>query len=335
MDKTLVIGDVHAVPQELLDCEALVELIVNSVKKHKCETVLFLGDSFHTHDILNSRVVDFWLRAFKEISLCSWKPGVGGPEIITICGNHDQLTPTIRHPHALEAFKNSCVVVDSPIQYNGCCFMPYYWNPEEFVEEAVKLKDQNSDVDTLFCHQTFMGADGGLGDLSKDSVEPSAVPFKRILSGHIHTPMKLGKVWYIGAPRWRTLSDADIETRNLYVLEQGKAPVAIPTNTHCVRIYKFEDSEDQPLSINLTQDGLNRSDIRITINGSSAYISKRMLELKAQYNAKCRGVPVRNKLAKASESEGIQNAFTRFGSNFNPPNGTNRETLLKEIYGRM
>jgi DNA repair exonuclease SbcCD nuclease subunit len=328
VDKTLVIGDVHAVPQELPDCEALVGLIVDSVKKHKCETVLFLGDSFHTHDILNSRVIDFWLKTFKRI--CS-----SGANIITICGNHDQLTPTIRSPHALEAFKNSCIVVDSPIQHNDCCFMPYYWNPEEFVEEAVKLKDQNPDVETLFCHQTFMGADGGLGYLSKDSVEPSAVPFKRVLSGHIHTPMKLGKVWYIGAPRWRTLSDADIETRNLYVLEQGKTPLAISTNTHCVKIYKFEDSEDQSLNIKLTQDELTRSDIRITINGSSAYISKRMLELKAQYNAKCRGVPIRNKLAKASESEGIQNAFIRFGSNFNPPNGTDREFLLKETYGRM
>jgi hypothetical protein len=147
--------------------------------------------------------------------------------------------------------------------------------------------------------------------------------------------MRFGKVWYIGAPRWRTLTDAEVETRNIYILESGKAPVAIPTNTHCTRIFRLEDSEVAPVKIDMTQEQLKLADLRITINGTQDYISKRMVELKAQYNAKCRGVPVRGRLAKASESEGIDNAFKRFAQAFTPPNGTDREQLLKEAYGRF
>jgi hypothetical protein len=147
--------------------------------------------------------------------------------------------------------------------------------------------------------------------------------------------MRFGKVWYVGAPRWRTLTDAEVETRNIYILETGKPPVAIPTNTHCARIYKFEDSEAAPVQINLTQDELTRADLRITVAGDLPYITKRMSELKGKYNAKCRGVPTRSKLAKASESEGIDKAFSRFAQDFNPPNGTNPNLLMKEVCARF
>jgi hypothetical protein len=147
--------------------------------------------------------------------------------------------------------------------------------------------------------------------------------------------MRLGKVAYFGAPRWKTLTDAETEIRNIYILEPGKPPIAIPTNTHCTRIYKFDDSEETPLNINLTDDELSRADLRITVLGSSDYISKRMTELKAKYNAKCRGVPVRSRLAKASESEGILTAFNRFSESFTPPNGSDKKVLLKEAYERI
>jgi DNA repair exonuclease SbcCD nuclease subunit len=326
--KTVVVGDVHAVPQELLDCEALWRLVMETVKKYDVDQVLLLGDQFNTHDIVNTRVIDFWMNSIKTM-------GVGGPEVIALVGNHDQLTPTIRHPHAMVPYQDVCVVVDRPMRILNSCYMPYYANPVEFVESAVKLHCNNSDVDTLFCHQTFSGADQALGFYSKDAVEPSAVPFKRILSGHIHKPMRFGKVWYVGASRWRTLTDAETETRNIYVLESGKAPIAIPTNTHCIRIYKFEDSEDAPAQIDLTPEQLKLADLRITINGTSDYIAKRMTELKAQYNAKCRGVPVRGRLAKASESEGIDNAFQRFAKAFSAPNGTSQEQLIKEVHARF
>ena len=335
MAKTLVIGDVHATPQEIGDCEALWSLVIETTCKYKCDEVVLLGDQTHTHDILNTRVIDFWMNAFKELAACRWVKNDVGPLITVIVGNHDQVSPSIRDPHSMISFKHLVTVVDKPMRVGAACYMPYYYNPIEFIEEAVKLKEGNPNVDTLFCHQTFCGASDGLGFYLKDSVEPSAVPFKSIIVGHIHKPMHLGKVWYVGSPRWRTLTDAETEARHIYVLEDGKEPIAIPTNTHCIKIYKYEDSEKEPLSINLSQEELALADLRITINGTSDYIAHRMTELKAKYNAKCRGVPIRGKLAKASESEGIQNAFLRFSKAFTPPNGTNQVYLYKEAYGRL
>ena len=330
MPKTLIVGDVHATPQEIPDCEALLKLIFDSIKNYKCDSVIFLGDQFNTHDILNSRVVDFWTKAINDLS-----------DLIRsyfLIGNHDQLTPTIRNPHSMVSFYSAPTdICDSPRGYpelNACC-MPYYVNPLEFIEAANKLKEANPTIDTLYCHQTFSGADEGKGFYSKESVEPTAIPFKRIISGHIHKPMQLGKVFYPGAPRWRNLTDAEVAVRNIFVWEQGKIPNAIPTNTHCVRIYRVEDSEEVPFKASFTAEDLIRADIRVTITGTQEYISKRILELRSKYNAKCRGVPTRQKLIKTSESEGIDKAFSKFGSYFTPPNGSEKDLLLKEVSGRL
>jgi DNA repair exonuclease SbcCD nuclease subunit len=327
--KILVIGDVHCTPGEIQDCYELLRLIKEIVKKYEVEHVIFLGDQHHCHNALDSRVVAFWTDVIHYGLKCRQT---------YLIGNHDFANPTVMQPHSMVAHKlvSGVHIVDYPNRIvNDYCAMPYYSNPIDFINDANKLKEQNPECEMLFCHQTFARADGGLGYFSKEEVEPSAIPFKTIWSGHIHTPMRLGKVFYPGAPRWRTLTDAETEVRNIYVLEEGKEPIAIPTNTHCIKIYKYDDSEAAPLSINLTEDELTRADIRITINGTSDYISHRMTELKAKYNAKCRGVPIRGRLAKASESEGISKAFLRFGSNFTPPNGTDKELLLKEAYGRI
>jgi hypothetical protein len=330
MAKLLLVGDVHATPGEIQDCEALLSLIVETIDKYSVDKVVFLGDQHHCHATLDSRVVGFWTDAIHH------KLGI---ESAFLIGNHDFLTPSIMMPHSMVAHKlvDGVTIVDSPVQLDNtfCCAMPYFYNPEEFVKACIKFKDENPGVNVLLCHQTFMGADEGLGFFSKDAVEPSAVPFKIIISGHIHKPMRLGKVWYLGSPRWRTLSDAEVKTRNICVLEEGKVPTLIPTNTHCVKIYRFEDSELSPAEISLTQDELKRADIRVTINGTSDYISKRIGELKARFNAKCRGVPIHNKALKAHESEGIEKAFQNFCRDFNPPNGTDKETLSKEAHARL
>jgi DNA repair exonuclease SbcCD nuclease subunit len=163
VSKCLVIGDVHAVPQELPDCEALWRLVVETAEKYRVDSILLLGDLHNTHDILNTRVIDFWLSSFSTYAS-------NGIPISLLVGNHDQLTPTIRNPHSLQAYENLCEVVDKPCKIEStyeACAMPYYANPVEFIEDAVKLKAEYPDVDTLFCHQTFSGADQALGFYSQ------------------------------------------------------------------------------------------------------------------------------------------------------------------------
>jgi DNA repair exonuclease SbcCD nuclease subunit len=328
--KTLIVGDVHATPQELGDCEALLKLVIDSVEKYKVDLVVFLGDQYNNHNILDCRVLNFWTEVFNSIRA----------SVVCLLGNHDQVSPTCRFPHSMVAHRDisECLtVVDFAKGIIGTkfCAMPYYYDPVEFIKDANELKQNCPDCNLLFCHQTFVGADQGLGFYAQDAVEASAIPFKIIVSGHIHKPMKLGKVWYPGSPRWRTLADAEVEQRAIYILEPGKPPVAISTNNHCTRIYRLEDSETNPVKITLSEPELAHADIRISITGTVDYISKRMTELKNKYNAKCRGVPTRSRLVKVSESEGIENAFQRYCGNFVPPNNTDKNLLLKEVYARI
>jgi DNA repair exonuclease SbcCD nuclease subunit len=323
----LIVGDVHVVPQELGDCQALVGLIDSEIQRPDVDFVVFMGDQHHNHNVLDSRCVAFWAETIKRLEV----------PMYFIIGNHDFVTPTIMQPHSMVAHKRNgvgVIIVDEPCSDREYAFMPYYPDPVKFVEDAVKLK-QRCGYDTLFCHQTFVGADEGKGFYSQEAVDPSAVPFNTIISGHIHKPMKLGKVLYVGAPRWRTLTDAEVAKRYIYRMDDNGKIALIPTNTHCVRIYKYEDSEDSPITINLTPEQLKLADIRITVNGTSEYIAKRVAEFKAQYNAKCRGVPIRGKLVKASESEGIDKAFQKFSNMFVAPNGTDKQLLLQELSKRL
>ena len=328
--RILLVGDPHCKPQVLDDCDRLWGLVENSVVTYKPNTILLLGDQHHSHDVLNSRVIDFWTDCINTIR--------GNCDVVQLVGNHDQLTPTIRHPHSLIPYKEISTVVDSPMflkELDGCA-MPYYHDPEEFVKDACQLHENHPDCKVLFCHQTFKGADKAIGFFDPNAIDQDLIPFKRIVSGHIHKPMQLGKVFYPGSPRWDNLGDAAVESRNIFLLEPGKPPFPITTNGHCTRIYRLEDSELVPLEdTNLVIEDLTLADIRVTVTGSADYVTKRITELKAKYNAKCQGKLVKSRLSKTSASEGISEAFGRFSSNYYPTNGTDIGKLIEIAAARL
>ena len=139
MSKVLVIGDVHATPGEIQDCEALWRLVGETYNKYDCDSVLLLGDIHHTHDILSTPVIDFWTKAFNDYK---------GIPIVALCGNHDQFSPTIRHPHSLISYQELCIVVDKPVKlpHLKACAMPYYVDPVAFINDAAVLKELNPDI---------------------------------------------------------------------------------------------------------------------------------------------------------------------------------------------
>lgn len=331
LKKTLVIGDVHCTPQEINDCIGLGNLIIKTVKDHKPERVLFLGDLYNTHDVLNTRCIDFYKDLFDSIFRAIGKY----PHIIV--GNHDQYTPSIRHPHALLAhlFEGGPTIIDRPVVLDdGICAVPYFYDPKEFVQAVKELKEQNPQSEVLFCHQTFDGADLGEGFYAKDAVNPEDVPFRSVISGHIHSPMKLGKVVYIGAPRWRTLTDAKISERNLWLLGGG-SPILIPTSKSCRRIYKFVDHWKTPAEININDDELALADIRVDIYGDPEYIKNRIQELRAKYNIRYRTFPLYEKRLGVSEAMGVKKALEAFLNTYKAPLGTPTELLKEKIEDRF
>jgi hypothetical protein len=52
-------------------------------------------------------------------------------------------------------------------------------------------------------------------------------------------------------------------------------------------------------------------DLKLSVTGTTEYISQRITYLKNKYNAKCQGNPIKSRLSKAAASEGISEAFGR------------------------
>jgi DNA repair exonuclease SbcCD nuclease subunit len=331
----LLVGDYHVVQPELDDCLALKKLVLSTIDNDtKIDGVIFTGDLFHSHNLLNTAVLEFWSTFFDDLV-----KKVG--KIIAICGNHDMYSPTIMHPHALIAFKGKyepmLKIIDKPTYlFDNVVAFPYYSDPVKFLEDCHSLKEQHPTATTIICHQTFDGAEYTEGFYVKDAANPVSVPFDNIISGHIHSGTKFGKVWYPGSPRWKTLSDANVN-KFIYVVdfaEDGSYKVfnEISTSPACKKIVKFIDKEGEETIIT---DISSNSDVRVDIYGSSDYISKKMIEYKSKFNAKCRTFPNKVKTTRVSEADGIDSSFSRFSSSFKPPKGTDLNLLVETAGDRL
>lgn len=329
--KNLVVGDVHATPDELEDCEALLQFVVKVAKEHDVNTVTFLGDQYDTWDVVNTKCIDFWQRW-----LCKLATVVDAN--VCLVGNHDQVSPTHQYPHAMLAHQVESYVISKPgtPPLPNCIAMPYFHDPVAFVSAVKELVAQNPQAHTLFCHQTFQGAKYDNGFFAKDAIQLDDVPesIRYVISGHIHTPQVIGKrCLYPGSPRWRTLSDANID-RSILLFEHTESSTRlvsrVPTGDVCRRIWYFQDYPDQPY------DGLGaiaKDQIRIDVYGpNDKYVRERETELKAKYGARTRGFPDRQRRTEVSEAEGIETSFARFSDLFEPPRGTPR-AILKTMIG--
>jgi len=340
--KALIVGDYHATPQELKECKALADLIYRSVVEHEVELLILLGDQYHHHAIANTAVIDFW-QGFLARYRCDKPKHL--KQISMLVGNHDFYSPTIMKPHTLITHIDPLVntyeeqwpqIVDEPTYMcPNVSTMPYYPDPEEFLKDAIRLKERCPDNEVLICHQTFNGATFSEGFYAKDAVNPASVPFKYIISGHIHNQHAFGNVWYPGSPRWRTLSDAN-EHKYIYVVDLAKGidiKAKIPTYPTCRRIVKLRVEEFvTPLSLPVETENI---DYRVDIYGSQTFITEQTLYYKSKLNARCRPFPTNKKTARLTESDGIIESFNKYSNNFKAPKGTDNNLLLREAGGRL
>jgi DNA repair exonuclease SbcCD nuclease subunit len=326
----LLVGDPHVTPRELEDCQKLADLIVEQATIKKVEGVIFLGDLYHANSIVHTPAIEFWNTLFERLYYLKLN-------IISLVGNHDQFSPTIRHPHALIIHRGKSeirhvIVVDETMGMGifGC--MPYYSDPDEFLKQALLLKERNPDISTLICHQTFNGAKFNEGFYAKDSVDPSKVPFN-IISGHIHSEHTFGNVWYPGSPRWRTLNDAN-QNKYIYVVDfktkSWTLESSISTAGICKKIVCYKDTAEEPLQV-----AEENADVRVDVYGTPDYIKTRVLELKARFNAKCRTFTTKTKTQKISEQDGISESFYKYSASFSPPNKTPINLLETEVKDRL
>lgn len=337
----LLVGDYHAEPSDLDDCRRLADLIVSTAVEHKA-TVLFMGDQYHTHAIIHAEVQLFWIQFYQRLRDAN-------VSTISLIGNHDKpgsahskATAMLAHKHQTQVVHEPYVVHTrislSPDHEPVMLFLPYYDDTEEFV----KVCNEYSKVPTLFCHQTFNGAAYDNGFYDKHGVDPNLIPQKQVISGHIHAPQEFSKVWYVGAPRWRTLSDADTE-RAIWLVdvkEDGSVNKISSFNTGlvCRKICTFVDNQK-----NWTDDEGEewappflspKHEWRVDIHGTAEYIDKRMPVYRIMH-AKVRTFRTELEQPKVKESEGVAVAFEKWVDDYQPQHGTDKNVLRETLKERV
>lgn len=322
--RLLIVGDYHAEPSDLDDCQNLANLIIEKAVEHQA-TVLFTGDQYHTHAIIHAEVQLFWLSLYQRLK-------DAGIESISLVGNHDRPGSSHSKASSMLAHVHHTHVIREPfLMYGVMLFVPYMDDGQAFVDVCNK----HPKVHTLICHQTFNGSKYENGIYAKDGVDPNLIPQVQVISGHIHSPQEFDKVWYVGAPRWRTLADANTD-RAIWLVDfnmDGSINSRTPFDTGkvCRQIFKLEDHEGgTPLPQHLDR----RHEWRIDVHGTAAYIEQRVPELKAA-GAKVRTFKTELDQPKVKESEGIDVAFGKWVEQFQPQYGTDKDVLKGLLNDRV
>lgn len=332
--KTLVIGDVHAKVEDLDDCESLHKLIIDIAQKYSVDKIIYMGDQFNAHAVKHIEVERFWLEKFSVFKN-------QGTEVIVLVGNHDRPGNAASRANSLQSFKSYVTVVDEPIVRDSILFLPYYHSPEKMVEDANKFPNTK----LIFCHSSFSGGhyDNGTAIKTdafygKDVVNPDDLPQSLIVSGHIHTSAKFGKVNYIGSPRWLTMSDANKE-RFIYVFDvdefAGKYDIikAESTGEVCNRTWQLDYFPDDLCENELAAVRFGDK-VLLNIKGPLAFCeeSKKVFSGKGY---RTRVFSTDRGVVRVSEAEGISVAFNKHVANYQPKYGTSKkilENMLKERF---
>lgn len=316
--RVMVVGDPHVTADELPDCRELLAFVLKKCEETNTKKVLFLGDLFHTHAILHVEVLAFWNNCVEGLL-------DRGIESMALVGNHDRPGNQESTANALMGI-HGLKVIDGPEEIEGVLFYPYTADHKKFVEVC-----QASKAKVLVCHQTFNGSVFENGFYAKDGIDPALIP-QTVISGHIHAPQKFGNVWYPGAPRWRILSDANID-RFIYLMDIHEAGFLIldsfPTGDVCRRTHSFDISPESPD----VPEGLV-GDVRVDIRGPSSWVLEKKEEMQAR-GFKVRTFPVTEKKIQVRESDGVKTALRKFLSGFSPDNGTPIDLLLKTVEQRF
>lgn len=328
--KILVIGDVHAQPSDLEDCERLREFVVQESVKNKVDKVVFMGDQYHTHSIKHVEVEKFWINFFDELNHNNIKT-------IALVGNHDKSGNISADATAMQSHQKEIKVVDTPYLEDNILFMPYNPNGAKFIEICNSYASSSKYV---FAHVSCIGGEYENGfkiEAGSDTIEVSEVPQEHIVSGHIHKPSKFGKLLYVGSPRWLDMGGANISRGiNLINIDNSGNIVSndtISTDKVLARKWQFDHTEEFSCLDKLSEIP-NTDTVLINIKGTSLFC-KESKEKIARPKTYFRVFPTDTSNIRLYESNGIKESLKLLFDSYSPKNGTGKEVLKTMINDRV
>ena len=275
MKKAVIVGDPHITVSNLKESELLLSFIQKTIIDSGADSVIFMGDQFHTHSLIRVEVQQFWKK---------WLINLGNiANVYALVGNHD-MRMVLGQPvneNAMDVFKllNNVFIIDKPTVIHGIGMSPYIIDHHNFKDY---VKDLNSKV--LFAHQTFLGSVFDNGFYAPEAVDIQELHFEQIISGHIHEEQTVGKCHYVGTPKWDGLSDAN-KDKGIWVFDFKDGLITNKTFISSKAVL-------QPIVKHIVTEGeevpkINENEkVYLELRGSAAWITKTKKKYKGIANIK-------------------------------------------------
>ncbi len=174
--------------------------ICEYAEEHYCEGIIHLGDFFDNRKSINIKVI---LKALQIIEMLT----TTFTEVKLLVGNHDTIYKDDIHNTLLSMFERyqDEIIVDRPEKVFGdILLVPWLFNKE--------ILKNDYKCDTLMGHFEMNGvAMNEAGSVMEGSSLSTGdfKNFKKVYSGHFHTPGKYGNIQYLGSPFHTSFSDVD------------------------------------------------------------------------------------------------------------------------------
>lgn len=314
----MFVGDPHVVWDEIEDCNALINQVLEVCTEHNVDTVIWLGDLHHTHSIVRIEVMEWWNKVLgNTLSHISH---------IVIVGNHDRPTEQSKSGHALIPLQHlpNVTVIDKPKNIQNVLFLPYINDTEVLIHECNSVQ-----TDSVVCHATFIGSKFSNGFIPDGGVDETRIKQNQVISGHIHVNQQFGKVFYPGSPRWRDMGEAN-EDKSIFIadLQLGTFSGFKKIKSKCRAIKKLF-WQDEQLELPSLNDFSGK--LIVEINGSRDYIAKASEQIKKiRPGAIIKPNYTEKKENVLSEARGIQPALMEFLKE--TPEDIFKE-IIKRVYG--
>jgi DNA repair exonuclease SbcCD nuclease subunit len=202
MARVLFIGDPHLKINRFDLATRFLGWLDELITKERPDIVVNLGDTFDTHAVLRSEVMNEYMKhVYYVLSL--------GIPYVYLLGNHDMYKPNDSKYHALLPFKGKIDgfhIIDSPTDMFGMTFVPYQYDQVNFPRKTLPV---------VVAHQTFIGVDYGPIRTKEGVDQGCLVTCEIVISGHIHTRQRLVgdearcDVLYVGSPFSQSAADVD------------------------------------------------------------------------------------------------------------------------------
>lgn len=199
MSKIIICADVHiGVSNKVDDSLWALDAIYHYAIKQGISKILILGDLFHDRVSLRLDIISKTFEFFSKATEVDW---------VCFCGNHDQYFRNSWEYSSIGHLRNTINIIDEVklLKIYGQRFwiLPFIHYEQAYMNVLAKIEEKYEEGDILLTHIGVKNSKLNECFLLKswNFVEFTNSKFKKVYTGHFHSPQQVGEnVWYPGSP---------------------------------------------------------------------------------------------------------------------------------------